>query len=306
MGSFPVIVPPSPGLLCAIGDLVADFRDEFAQTHIRLVADAAGDEVAGILDELGEQAKAWLDGEGHRRGRAADRLRRRHALPPAGLRDPGRARPGEVRGNGLGDLEERFNALHEQLYGFRMPGTALGDRQPARGRLRRRAEARAAGRRARLAGRVGRRRRRARDRSSTASACRRRSTTARGWSPARLLEGPAIVTEFDSTTVVLPGYRAEVDSNFNILITPSAVSERRRWQSTEELADRRDPGRRGRPRHARHHRGRAEERPLRDGRRALPLGDEPGHPRAARRVPDDHRPARPHGRRASSAPTSTR
>ena len=37
MGSFPVIVPPAPGLLCAIGDLVADFRDEFAQTYIRLL-----------------------------------------------------------------------------------------------------------------------------------------------------------------------------------------------------------------------------------------------------------------------------
>ena len=30
MGSFPVIVPPAPGLLCALGDIVADFRDEFA------------------------------------------------------------------------------------------------------------------------------------------------------------------------------------------------------------------------------------------------------------------------------------
>ena len=36
MGSFPVIVPPSPGLLCALGDLVADFRNEFARTLIRL------------------------------------------------------------------------------------------------------------------------------------------------------------------------------------------------------------------------------------------------------------------------------
>jgi N-methylhydantoinase A len=33
--------------------------------------------------------------------------------------------------------------------------------------------------------------------------------------------GPAIVTEFDSTTVVLPGYRADVDRSFNILITPT-------------------------------------------------------------------------------------
>jgi N-methylhydantoinase A len=39
--------------------------------------------------------------------------------------------------------------------------------------------------------------------------------------PGASLDGPAIVTEFDSTTVVLPGHRAEVDVNFNILITPN-------------------------------------------------------------------------------------
>ena len=125
MGSFPVIVPPAPGLLCAIGDLVADFRDEFAQTYIRLVsATRAGDEVAGILDGLGEQAKAWLDGEGiaedaQRIAYTADMRYHRQ-----GYEIPVALDPEEVRGNGLGDLEERFNALHEQLYGFRMPGTA--------------------------------------------------------------------------------------------------------------------------------------------------------------------------------------
>jgi N-methylhydantoinase A len=39
--------------------------------------------------------------------------------------------------------------------------------------------------------------------------------------PGATLEGPAIVTEFDSTTVVLPGYRANVDESFNILINPN-------------------------------------------------------------------------------------
>ena len=37
--------------------------------------------------------------------------------------------------------------------------------------------------------------------------------------PGACFTGPAIVTEFDSTTVVLPGYQAEVDRWFNILIT---------------------------------------------------------------------------------------
>src|SRR6185437_3113131 len=39
--------------------------------------------------------------------------------------------------------------------------------------------------------------------------------------PGAAFAGPAIVTEFDSTTVVLPGYTATVDTNYNILITAS-------------------------------------------------------------------------------------
>ena len=39
------------------------------------------------------------------------------------IRIPVTIDPDEARG-GLDGLEERFNTLHEQLYGFRMPGTA--------------------------------------------------------------------------------------------------------------------------------------------------------------------------------------
>ncbi len=220
MGSFPVIVPPAPGLLCAIGDLVADFRDEFAQTYIRLVSAAAGDEVAGILDGLGEQAKAWLVGEGiaedaQRIAYTADMRYHRQ-----GYEIPVALDPGEVRGKGLDDLEERFNQLHEQLYGFRMPGTASEI-------VNLRAVGYGAVPKPELpVGELG---------SPDASAAvvdehevifdgERVATKIYDRAklePGAMLEGPAIVTEFDSTTVVLPGYRAEVDSNFNILITPN-------------------------------------------------------------------------------------
>jgi N-methylhydantoinase A len=40
--------------------------------------------------------------------------------------------------------------------------------------------------------------------------------------PGATFDGPAIVTEFDSTTVVLPGYTAEMDEFYNILINPKA------------------------------------------------------------------------------------
>src|SRR5829696_8559471 len=111
MGSFPVIVPPSPGLLCALGDLVADFRNEFARTLIRLTDDATADEVGAILDELEGRAREWMAAEG------IDGTVAFHA---------------DMRYHGQGyeipvpmgqDLDAQFNALHEQLYGFRMPGT---------------------------------------------------------------------------------------------------------------------------------------------------------------------------------------
>jgi N-methylhydantoinase A len=40
-------------------------------------------------------------------------------------------------------------------------------------------------------------------------------------SPGHRFEGPAIVTEFDSTTVVLAGYTAEVDRYLNLIINPT-------------------------------------------------------------------------------------
>ena len=124
MGSFPVLVPPAPGLLCAIGDLVADFRDEFAQTYIRVLSDADAGEVAAILESLGERALEWLEGEGihpDARGITYTADMRYHRQ---GYEIPVAIDPAEMRAAGLADLEERFNGLHEQLYGFRMAGTA--------------------------------------------------------------------------------------------------------------------------------------------------------------------------------------
>jgi N-methylhydantoinase A/oxoprolinase/acetone carboxylase beta subunit len=40
--------------------------------------------------------------------------------------------------------------------------------------------------------------------------------------PGTTIAGPSIVTEFDSTTVILEGYSAEIDRYFNLLIRPEA------------------------------------------------------------------------------------
>jgi len=189
MGSFPVIVPPSPGLLCALGDLVAGFRNEFAQTLIRLTSEAT--DAQEILDGLHARAKEWMDAQGIAAGD-------QHIEFLADMRYRGQGY--EIPVPWGEDLEERFNELHEQLYGFRMPGTAseivnlravgTGDRpSPELPEAEPHGEFFAPG------------------------------TYARDQlHPGAQIAGPSIITEFDSTTVVLEGYTAEVDRYFNILI----------------------------------------------------------------------------------------
>ena len=221
MGSFPVLVPPAPGLLCAVGDLVADFRDEFAQTYIRVLSDADPAGVAAILDGLGERATEWLDGE-----RIAKEVRgityaadmRYHRQ---GYEIPVSLSPDEVRESGLGDLEERFNVLHEQLYGFRMNETeaeivnlrAIGFGSVPKPELPTGALGSEDG-----SGAVVEEHTVVFGGEEMPTKVYDRSKLAPGMS----FDGPAIVVEFDSTTVVLPRYSARIDANFNILIDRKA------------------------------------------------------------------------------------
>ncbi|HEX6027007.1 MAG TPA: hydantoinase/oxoprolinase family protein [Solirubrobacter sp.] len=189
MGSFPVIVPPSPGLLCALGDLVAGFRNEFARTLIRLTSEVG--DASEILSELEGRARDWMDAQGIPRSA-------QHVEFLADMRYRGQGYEIPVPwGEGL---DERFNALHEQLYGFRMPNTAseivnlravgTGDRpqpelpeaEPVEAMLEPGTH----------------------ERSSLHPGC--------------IIPGPSIVTEFDSTTLILDGYVAEIDRYFNLLI----------------------------------------------------------------------------------------
>ena len=136
MGSFPVIVPPSPGLLCALGDLVAGFRNEFAQTLIRLTAEV-------------------------RRRAARDRSTSSRRGPASGWRRRGSTRSAQhvefvadmrYRGQGyeipvpLDDAGPRRALQRAARAGLRVPDAqhGVGDRQPARRRHRRPSGARAA------------------------------------------------------------------------------------------------------------------------------------------------------------------
>jgi N-methylhydantoinase A len=220
MGSFPVVIPPAPGLLCATGDLVADFRDEFARTFIRTTDSVSGDEVRGILDELGAEAGAWLEREGIPEAdrRLAFNVDMRYYRQ--GYEIPVEIDPTLLAGNGTTMLAERFNQLHEQFYGFRMEGSAceiVNLRAIGYGKVPEpqlpEDEPGAA--------------------DASGAVVDEHEVYFQGeWLPTRIydrvklrpghrIEGPAIVTEFDSTTVVLSGYSAEVDRYLNLIINPT-------------------------------------------------------------------------------------
>ena len=221
MGSFPVLVPPAPGLLCATGDLVADFRNEFARTVSRTVDRVTGEELRGILEELGKEAREWLARENipPDRQRLAFNVDMRYYRQ--GYEIPVEIDPALLAGDGTAMLAERFSQLHEQLYRFKMEGTtceivnlrAIGYGTMPEPHL---PESEDGG------GPDG----------SHAVVDEHEVYFQGGWLPTRIyyrskllpgncIEGPAIVTEFDSTTVVLAGYEAEVDRTLNLLINPA-------------------------------------------------------------------------------------
>ena len=120
-GAWPVIVPPSPGVLCALGDATTSARDESARTCLRRFADLTGGELAAILRDLSSAAAAGRGRPGGRRRRAAALLPGGRPVLRAGLRYPvsTSTRPGcEDPDEALRTIGERFDAEHERLFSF--------------------------------------------------------------------------------------------------------------------------------------------------------------------------------------------
>ena len=115
-------------------------------------------------------------------------------------------------------LLERFHAEHDRTYGFAAPAEPVelvslraDERRPDR-----KAAARARSSRRRRARAEGAARRSTSPRPAATSTAR--STTATRCRRARALAGPAVVEEFDSTTVVHPGFAVSVDDTGNLII----------------------------------------------------------------------------------------
>ncbi len=64
MDAYPLIVPPGPGVMSAFGFLTSDIQNEFSETYLETDEDIDGDDVYEELRTLEDEASAWLTSEG--------------------------------------------------------------------------------------------------------------------------------------------------------------------------------------------------------------------------------------------------
>jgi N-methylhydantoinase A len=117
IGCNTVLVPPAPGVLSALGLLVSNLRAEFARTCVQRAGQYDMPQLAAVFEELTSEAVAWLESEDVQ-------PESRVLLKQASLRykDQGFeldvAWAGGVDDSALQGLINSFHDAHERVYGF--------------------------------------------------------------------------------------------------------------------------------------------------------------------------------------------
>jgi N-methylhydantoinase A len=216
MNSWPVIIPPGPGVLCAYGDATTRVRDEASRTFVRRFSETSHAETLGILQELASSAAATLDAEGVARSDRSTVYQVDLRYAGQGMRLTLEVLPEEFETGGLEELGNRFDAMHEQLFTFAL------DTERELYTLRALVQGRESAAEAQeLASGNG---------NPSAAKYAQSKVYYDGQHHDAIIfdrallkagdrvSGPAIVTEMDSTTLVLPGCTGEVDPVGNLLI----------------------------------------------------------------------------------------
>ena len=219
MQSWPVIIPPSPGVLCAYGDATTRMRVEAQRSFNQRFDRTSDKEVAGVLADMAAQVGGELAAEGVAK---ADQM----ISFEVDIRYQGQAfevpLPAKLEdfeaGRGIEVLKQAFNTEHERLFTFNLaaPHEFVNMRAVAVGKPANvQAEEIAAG-----------------DTNPDGARMRDHTVWMDGAEHDAVIylrskleagdkvPGPAVIVEMDSTTLVLSGHVAEVDRFGNILITP--------------------------------------------------------------------------------------
>ncbi len=216
LGVAKVVIPQAPGVFSALGLLLADYRHEFKASVLKSVTELSDEELEEIYASLEAKALETLSREGVSKDdviliRYAD-LRYVKQSYELSVEAP---RP--VPKGGVARLREAFDRRHEEVYGYSMRDEAMvvKVRVTAVGRVRKPSlrilrecaggggDALVGVRKA-FFGREG---------WVEAKVLRRAALP-----PGSVIAGPALIEEYDSVTVVPPGWSCRVDGLGNLLL----------------------------------------------------------------------------------------
>ena len=218
MGSWPVIIPPGPGVLCAYGDATTRVRDEASRTFIRKFTDTNLDEVVKTFEDLADTAAKTLDNEGVARKDQSVSYQVDVRYHGQGLQLTVDVDLKELRKKGLDAIGGPFDEMHRQLFTFalELDKEVVNLRAVLQGKPTKvKAPELKRGGPDPKAAVVAEHKIYADGKMRNAKIYDRAKLKA-----GNKVAGPAVVMEMDSTTVILPGHTGSVDRFGNILINP--------------------------------------------------------------------------------------
>ena len=222
MNSWPVIIPPGPGVLCAYGDVTTRVRDEASRTFIRRFANTSPAELTKIYKNLEAQALKTLEKEGVPKKDRTLTYQADIRYSGQGLQLTVDFKLADLKSKGLSVIGDPFDEMHKQLFTFALDADKeiVNLRAVAQGKsaeIEARKLPKSGSRKPAAAAIVGTSKVYMDGKDMDATLYRRDQLKA-----GNKVQGPAVVLEMDSTTVILAGHTGNVDEYGNILIAPSA------------------------------------------------------------------------------------
>ncbi len=216
--SFPVIVPPGPGVLCAYGDATTQIQDEATRSYLKMAQDISNDEFLSDLHDLKEKASVSLLSDGV----SASDL---EVTYQADVRYAGQAFQITIdfdektfAKDGVSLITEAFDKEHYQLFTFKLEDghEILMIRAIVKARQSKISSVSLSQEKHAIEDCVIHESKYYHDSQWHDIKIYDRAKLSAGLT----IPGPAIVSEMDSTTVILPNHQALVDKVGNLIINP--------------------------------------------------------------------------------------
>jgi N-methylhydantoinase A len=207
-----VLVPPSPGVLCALGLLVADVRTELSRTALRRTDRTSSAELGAIFADLQARAAEWA----RRGGLPVGQITLARSLEMRYARQNHELAVEVGRRLTAADLARRFHRAHRRAFGYASPdeptelvtfrvAVTLPVARPALAFSPEPGEASRGSRPVYF--------------ESTKGFVETPVLERARLAPGSSLIGPAVLEQIDCTTVIEPGQTASVDDHGNLVIT---------------------------------------------------------------------------------------